>query len=151
MEEKSLETKIIDGLIKQYSIALVEREKWRNNINSAILLISVTFLSIMISLHEPLSCSVYNRFSYLFAICLNSLCTLLLGLSLYNQINMSNKKVRSLAKSISERGRDYIRVGNKMYVGDEIDIPKIFVWFQKIGFSCFLAMIVFYTIYALTK
>lgn len=141
--------KQISYLTKKFSDAVDDRSTWRHRVNSTLLLISVTLFSVVISLYgrpKGIECNPLAFWVYAVAIVSNALCVVLSGLTLYSQLILCNRAVRSSLKRLKQQAG--VEKGGRSVPISEIKFPYIFVVFQHCAYILFLVMIVSYTVLA---
>lgn len=89
------------NLIRLYMRSLDERTEWVFKIQTTLLMVASTTFAVIISLSSPSEDSLCNKLLLVTAICVNALCILFSGISLYENRVLSNQAVRTY--------REYLR------------------------------------------
>ena len=122
------------NLIRLYMRSLDERTEWVFKIQTTLLMVASTTFAVIISLSSPSEDSLCNKLLLVTAICVNALCILFSGISLYENRVLSNQAVRTYREYLRKYHNGELPHG-QAYVYESIPKRKIFVFCLQLYLS----------------
>lgn len=136
--------------MRLYMRSLDERTEWVFKIQTTFLMVSSTIFVVIVSLSSPSEGIFCNKDLLVTAICVNALCILFSGISIYENRVLSNEAVRISRKYIEKYHRGELQSGpNVLY--ENISRRKFFVVCEKCSYISFLLFIVISVVYVITR
>ncbi len=138
------------NLIRLYMRSLDEQTEWVFKIQTTLLMVASTTFAVIISLSSPSEDSLCNKVLLVTAICVNALCILFSGISLYENRVLSNQAVRTYREYLRKYHNGELPHG-QAYVYESIPKRKIFVFCEGCSYVSFLLFIIVLVAYTIVR